>query len=309
MTGRIWLIAGPTASGKSALALRLAKAMGGEIVNADSMQLYAGLPVLTAGPTVEEQRQAPHHLFAVADPADGWSTGRWLRAAQVVIDEIVARNRPAVVVGGTGLYFHALTQGLAVIPEVPNAVRKAVEGEYADLGEARFRERLAAVDPSASARISPADRQRLVRAWAVYAASGRSLSALQSAPVGGLDAGLWRGLALIPPRPELYARCDIRLETMLAMGALEEVAALMARALDPDLPFLKAVGYREFTAHLRSEMSLSEALAAARQETRRYAKRQLTWIRGQMGDWPGIETLDPDKQWRQFLALNPDLTA
>lgn len=308
MTGRIWLIAGPTASGKSALALRLAEATGGEIVNADSMQLYAGLQVLTAGPGPEDLARAPHHLFGSVDPADGWSVGRWLRAATAVLAEIAGRGRVAIVAGGTGLYFRALTQGLAEAPEIPADVRRAAEGEYAALGEPAFRARLAQADPAAAARISPGDRQRLVRAWEVFAATGLSLTDHQARSEGALPPGSWQAVALEPPRDALYARCDARLAAMLEAGALDEVRALSARRLDPRLPAMKAVGVREFAAHLAGETTLAAALAAAQQETRRYAKRQMTWMRGQMADWPRVSGLESDDQWRQFLALNGGLT-
>jgi len=308
MTGRIWLIAGPTASGKSALALQLAETTGGEIVGADSMQLYAGLRVLTAGPGPEETARAPHHLFGTVDPADGWSAGRWLRAASEVLAEIGARGRDAIVVGGTGLYFSALTRGLADIPSIAPEVRRAVASDYEVRGEDSFRARLAQVDPAAAERIAPGDRQRLVRAWEVYASTGRSLTDHQASAEGALPAGSWSAVALEPPRPALYARCDARLEAMVAQGALDEVEALLARDLDPDLPAMKAVGVREFAAYLAGQSTLEAALSAAQQETRRYAKRQLTWMRGQMGDWPRLTGLDPSDHWRQFLALNPALT-
>ena len=308
MEPRIWLIAGPTASGKSALGQRLAEATGGEIVNADSMQLYAGLRVLTAAPGPEEQARAPHHLFGAADPADGWSVGRWLRAASGVIAEVRARGRDAVVVGGTGLYFHALTKGLAEIPPIAADVRRATGAEFDAMGEASFRERLTKADPAAAARIAPGDRQRLARAWEVYAATGVSLSDHQASAAGALPHGSWSAVALEPPRPQLYARCDARLHAMVAEGALEEVRSLIARNLDPALPAMKAVGVRELAAHLRGEATLEAAVAAAQQETRRYAKRQMTWMRGQMSDWPRIDASDPSDQWRQFIALNPGLT-
>lgn len=309
MTGRIWLIAGPTASGKSALALSLAEAVGGEIVNADSMQLYAGLRVLTAGPSPQELKRAPHHLFETVDPADGWSVGRWLRAASEVIGDLRARGRDAVVVGGTGLYFRALTHGLAEIPQVAADVRRAAGVEFEAMGEDAFRARLAKADPAAAARIAPGDRQRLARAWEVYVATGTSLTDHQGRAGGALPAGSWSAVALDPPRAALYARCDARLAAMVEHGALDEVRKLMARNLDPDLPAMKAVGVRELAPHLRGETSLEAALAAAQQETRRYAKRQATWMRGQMADWPRLTGLDPRDHWRQFLALNPALTA
>jgi len=309
MTGRVWLIAGPTASGKSALGLELAQAVGGEIVNADSMQLYAGLRVLSAGPGPDELAAAPHHLFGTADAADGWSVGRWLRAASEVIAEIRARDRDAIVVGGTGLYFSALTKGLAEIPTIPAEVRRAAAAAFGGMGEEAFRAQLAKVDPAAATRIAPGDRQRLARAWEVYAATGTSLTDHQASAAGALPAGSWTAVALEPPREALYARCDARLERMIADGALDEVAALLARNLDPALPAMKAVGVRELAAHLRGETDLPTAVAAAQQETRRYAKRQMTWMRGQMEPWPRITALDPRDQWRQLLALEPALTA
>jgi tRNA dimethylallyltransferase len=308
MEPRIWLIAGPTASGKSALALRLAAALGGEIVNADSMQLYADLRVVTARPSVGEEAQAPHHLFGTVDAADGWSVGRWLRAATEVLGQIAARGRPAIVVGGTGLYFRALTHGLADIPKVSAEVRRAAEAEYGTLGEDPFRARLAGADPAAAQRIAPGDRQRLVRAWEVYAATDTPLSDWQATGEPALAPGAWRAVALEPARQALYARCDARLAAMVEAGALDEVRALAARNLDPALPIMKAVGVREFSACLRGETALPQALAAAQQETRRYAKRQTTWMRGQMAGWPRLTEIAAEHQWRQFLALNPALT-
>lgn len=302
------LIAGPTASGKSALALRLAQAVGGELVNADALQLYADLRLITARPSPQEEALALHHLFGVADAADGWSVGRWLRAANAVLDEIAARRRTAIVVGGTGLYFRALTQGLAPTPQVPTAARDAAATAFDRLGETAFRARLADGDPRAEARIAPGDRQRLVRAWSVLTATGRPLSDWQGRAEGALPPGSWRAVALTPPREALYARCDARLEAMLREGALAEVKALTARGLDPGLPAMKAVGVREFAAHLAGQTTLAEALEAAQRETRRYAKRQMTWLRGQLPFWPRIEAPAPQDQWAQFLALHPALT-
>lgn len=308
MAPRIWLIAGPTASGKSALALRLAEQTGGEIVNADALQLYAGLRVLTAGPSPDETARVPHHLFGTVDAADGWSVGRWLRAATEILAEIADRGRDAVVVGGTGLYFRALTHGLAEIPPVPEAVRAETEAQFASLGEEAFRAGLAKSDPAAAARIAPGDRQRLVRAAEVLAATGVALSDWQARTDPALAPGSWTAVALEPPRDLLYARCDARLEIMIRDGALAEVAALAARNLDSDLPAMKAVGYRELAAHLRGEITLEQALSDAQRETRRYAKRQSTWMRGQMADWPRIDATSGEDQWGQFLALNPALT-
>jgi len=272
------------------------------------MQLYADLRILTARPSPQEEGCAPHHLFGTVDAADGWSVGRWLRAATAALDEIQGRGRAAVVVGGTGLYFRALTHGLAEIPQVPAEVRRQAQADYDLMGESSFRGRLAAYDTAAALRIAPGDRQRLVRAWEVFAATETPLSDWQSTGVPALAEGTWRAVALQPPREALYARCDARLEQMLAAGALEEVRALMARGLDPALPVMKAVGVREFAVHLRGEATLAEALTGAQQQTRNYAKRQATWMRGQMADWPRLSEIDAEGQWRQFVALNPVLT-
>jgi tRNA dimethylallyltransferase len=304
----ITLIAGPTASGKSALALRLAQETGGEIVNADALQLYRDLRVLSARPSPEDEARAPHHLFGVADAADGWSVGRWLRAAAETLAEIAARGRPAIVVGGTGLYFGALTKGLAEVPPTPADAVRAAEQAFDAQGEAQARETLRKVDPAAAARIGRGDRQRLVRALAVAEATGRALSDWQADTRPLLAPGAWFGVVLEPPREALYARCDARLAMMMDHGAVEEAAALAARGLDPALPAMKAVGLRELAAFARGAVSRSEALAAARIATRQYAKRQMTWFRNQTPDWPRIDALDAETQWGRFLALEAALT-
>ena len=303
MKAPILLIAGPTASGKSALALRLAEATGGEIVNADALQLYADLRVLTARPSPEEEARAPHHLFGVADAADGWSVGRWLRAAQDVLANV---NGPAIFVGGTGLYFRALTEGLAEIPPVPAEVRRALEARFEAEGEDAFRAALAKVDPAAANRIAPGDRQRLSRAMEVHVATGKALSDWQAETAGTITD--FHAVVLEPPRDELYGRCDARLVQMVQLGAVQEVQKLQDRGLSPTLPAMKAVGVREFAAHLRGEKGLEEAIADAQRETRRYAKRQMTWFRNQTPGWPRIHAADAEGQWRQFFALNPSLT-
>ena len=300
---QIVLIAGPTASGKSALALKLAREIGGELVNADSMQLYAGLRVLTAGPSPEELAQAPHHLFGAVDAADGWSVGRWRDAAATILADIAARGRAAIVVGGTGLYFKALTHGLADIPPVPETQREISSLLYAAQGEPEFRDALARLDPAAAERIEVGDRQRLIRAHAVAVATGRSLTDWQADTRPTLAEGTWRGMVLEPPRAELYARCDARLGLMVEHGALDEVRDMEARGLAPSLPALKALGYRELAAHLRGETDPATALDAARQETRRYAKRQMTWFRNQTPDWGRVDALDPGAQWEQLEGL------
>ncbi|WP_426029830.1 tRNA (adenosine(37)-N6)-dimethylallyltransferase MiaA [Caulobacter sp. DWP3-1-3b2] len=294
----ITLLAGATASGKSALALKLARETGAELVNADSMQIYAGMPVLTAGPTGEELAQAPHHLFGVVDAANGWSVARWLEAASAALAEIAARGRPAIVVGGTGLYLKALTHGLADVPPVSETQREVSALLYAALGEPEFRDILAELDPAAETRIEVGDRQRLLRAHAVAIATGKSLTAWQTNTRPTLAEGSWKGMVLDPPRAELYDRCDARLGLMVENGALDEVAAIEARGLDPALPALKAVGYRQLAAYLRGEISLDAALDDARQETRRYAKRQMTWFRNQTPDWERVDALAPSGSLR-----------
>jgi tRNA dimethylallyltransferase len=305
---RTFLIAGPTASGKSALALRLAQASGAEIVNADALQVYRDLRILSARPSPEEEPLLPHHLFGMVDAAETWSVGKWLGAAQGALQEIARRGRPAVVVGGTGLYFRALTQGLADTPAVPEEVRASARETFERLGEAVFRAELRARDPEAEARIAPGDRQRLTRAFEVHVATGRPLSAWQAATTPAVALGDWRAVVLEPPREALYARCDARFEAMVEAGALEEVRTLVARGLAPDLPAMKAVGVRELAAHLAGGISLADAIAQGQLQTRRYAKRQLTWFRNQTPDWPRLGALEPEEQWRQFIALNPGLT-
>jgi tRNA dimethylallyltransferase len=281
----ITLITGPTASGKSALAMRMAEETGAEIVGADSMQLYAGLPILTAAPSAEERARVPHHLVGVVDAGTSWSVGRWLDAALAALADIAARGKPAIVVGGTGLYFAALTRGLADIPVAP---RCDSEGLFHDVGEARFRDALRDLDPAAEARIEVGDRQRLVRAHAVATQTGRSLSDWQADTAPALPPDSWRALVVEPPREVIYERCDARFLTMIEQGALDEVAAMAARNIDTVLPALKAVGYRELAAHLAGELTLEEAVRRGQQGTRRYAKRQLTWLRGQTPDWQRI---------------------
>ncbi|GLS00034.1 tRNA dimethylallyltransferase [Brevundimonas denitrificans] len=284
----ITLLAGPTASGKSRRALEMAARTGAVIINADSQQLYADLRVLSARPSVEEEAMAEHRLYGVADAADAWSVGRWSRAVMPVLAELAAEGRPAVLTGGTGLYFTALTTGLADVPEVPVEVRDAAGAAFDSNGEAAFRRALAGVDPAAAARIEAGDRQRLTRAWAVAQHTGRALSDWTADTTPLLAPGSWAGLVIEPDRETLYARCDLRVAQMVEAGALDEVRALVARGLDPALPAMKAVGVREFAAHLSGETTLAAAVEATRQATRNYAKRQLTWFRNQTPGWARV---------------------
>ena len=284
----ITLLAGPTASGKSRRALEMAARTGAVIINADSQQLYADLRVLSARPSVAEEALADHRLYGVADAADAWSVGRWSRAVMPVLEELAAEVRPALLVGGTGLYFTALTIGLADIPDVPLEVREAAGADFDADGEAAFRQRLARVDPAAEARIETGDRQRLTRAWAVAQHTGRALSDWTAETTALLAPGSWTGLVIEPEREALYAHCDLRVAQMVEAGALDEVRALVARGLDPALPAMKAVGVREFAAHLTGQTPLAAAVEATRQATRNYAKRQLTWFRNQTPGWTRV---------------------
>lgn len=285
-TPRLTLIAGPTASGKSRLAMEMAVQTGAVIINADSQQLYADLRVLSARPSLEDETRAEHRLYGVADAAESWSVGRWTRAVMPLLDELTAQDRPVLLVGGTGLYFNALTRGLADIPAVPDAIRDTIQAAYELKGEAAFRRRLAEVDAASAAAITPGDRQRLIRALAVAQATGRSLSDWKADTRPLLAPGAYDALVVEPPRDRLYANCDTRVALMIQNGAVDEVRALLARNLDPALPAMKAVGVPELAAHLSGQTSLDQAVAAIRLSTRHYAKRQLTWFRNQTRDWP-----------------------
>ena len=275
------LIAGPTASGKSVLALELAAALDGTIINADALQIYRDLRILSARPEEAAMARVPHRLYGYLDAAERGSAGRWRALA---LDEIAASHhagRLPIVVGGTGLYLRALQHGLTAIPAIPAAIREEAAQLYRTLGGATFRERLAALDPVAAARLPPGDRQRLMRAWEVVRATGRPIGEWHS---GTAAASPYRfaSVLLAPPREALYAACNARFLGMIAQGALDEAAALAARGLDPTLPAMKAVGVPELLRHVRGEIARDDAVAAAQQATRRYAKRQMTWFRHQM---------------------------
>jgi tRNA dimethylallyltransferase len=278
---RALLIAGPTASGKSAAALKLAERLGATIVNADSMQVYADLRILTARPTIEEERLAPHRLFGVIDGAVNYSVGRWARAARQVLDEIV--ERPAIFVGGSGLYLRALTEGLSEVPAVPEAVRAGLRRNAERRATADLYAELEVRDPETAVRLNASDRQRTLRALEVLAATGRPLASFLGARAAPpLASNEWRGLFLTPDRAELNERIDARFDAMLAAGALDEAAALKRRRLDPTLPVMRAHGVKQLVAHLEGKLSLEEASARAKLETRHYAKRQFTWARHQL---------------------------
>ena len=305
----LFVIAGPTASGKSALALRLAEATGGVIVNADSMQLYRDLRILTARPSAAEEARVPHRLFGILDAAEPASVGRWLELAADAIAEASAAGRPAIVVGGTGLYLHALLHGLAPVPDIPEEVRAAARRRLAEGGLSALRAGLAELDPVMAARLRPGDRQRILRAYEVVVATGRSLAAWQQMPPRRIALPERRfGLALMPPRAALYERIERRLRDMIAHGALDELAALHRRGLPEDLPLMKAVTVPELLAYVSGCVDLDTALARAIVQTRRYAKRQITWLRHQLPELRRAPAFGESVEVRRFAAGPVDLS-
>ena len=291
------IVAGPTASGKSALALAIAEEFRGTVINADSMQVYRDLRILTARPGADAEARAPHRLYGVIDAAESCSAGRWRALALAEIAAAREAGRIPVLAGGTGLYLHAFSHGLAAVPPVPEETRQAARALHAALGGAAFRARLAERDPAAAARLPAGDTQRLVRAWEVVTATGRPLADWQrlDAPVA---APALTAIVLLPPRDVLYAACDARVLAMVERGAIDEVAALRTRCLPPTLPAMKAVGVREFALYLDGRTSRDDAIAAVQQATRRYAKRQYTWLRHRMA---GLRPLAIEAQFSESL--------
>ena len=280
----VLIVAGPTASGKSALALDLARALGGVVVNADSMQIYRELRILTARPTPEEEALAPHRLYGVLPAAQACSAVRW---RELALQEIAASHdagRLPILCGGTGLYLRALTEGLSPIPDVPDTVRRAIRRRFAEIGNQAFHAELAARDPEMGARLHAGDSQRLMRAAEVLAATGRSLADWQRAPAEGEAAHGLRffTIALLPQRAALRERIAVRFAAMLSAGALAEVRALAELRLPVELPAMKAHGVPELLAHLAGEISVEEAARRAVAVTCQYAKRQFTWLRHQI---------------------------
>ncbi len=304
------LIHGPTASGKTELAVALAERLDGEVINADSMQVYSGLRVLTARPTEEEMGGIAHHLFGEIDPGERFSTGAWLEAAKRKLAAVERRGKRAIFVGGTGLYLLALVQGLSDIPPVPEDVRQEVKEILRSEGVDGLARRVAAVDPASGERLEPGDRQRLARALEVWLATGKTISSFQNARAKpALGDGEWLGIALTPPRARLYRRIDRRFSSMMIEGAMEEARALVERDLDPELPAMKAHGMPWLAAYIRGEISADEAAENAKRDTRRYAKRQFTWIARQFPFWPRIPSMELDKRKRIILALYKDVDA
>ncbi len=283
---RVAIVAGPTASGKSAAALALAEQAGGTVINADSMQVYRELRILTARPNDADLARAPHRLYGTLPAAEACSAGRWLDLAAAEVNESLAAGHLPILVGGTGLYLRALMEGLAPVPPVTDPVRAEARALFEKVGGTGLHERLLAVDPVMAARLAPGDSQRLIRAWEVWCATGRSLADWQAEPAQAPPLPpLWfRILVLLPGRDAAYAAIDGRFEQMIAAGALEEVRALDALGLDPALPAMKAHGVPALRAHLAGTMSLEEAVRIGQRDTRRYAKRQRTWLRHQLID-------------------------
>jgi tRNA dimethylallyltransferase len=283
---KVVLIAGPTATGKSALALELAEKIGGIIINTDSMQVYRDLRVLTARPSPADEARVPHRLYGYVDSAINFSAGSYVADAASALADARAQNRVPILVGGTGLYFKALTHGLSAVPPVPAEVRESVRARLMQEGVEALHAELARRDPASAERLKPRDRTRIARALEVAEATGRSLTdwhRQSRRPV--VPPGEFLALFLAPEREALNAQIDARFDTMLKQGALEEVEKLAARDLDPLLPVMKAHGVRPLVRHLRGEITLKEAAQIGRADTRHYAKRQFTWFRHQLPEF------------------------
>ncbi|HEY7231966.1 MAG TPA: tRNA (adenosine(37)-N6)-dimethylallyltransferase MiaA [Pseudolabrys sp.] len=284
--GRAVLIAGPTASGKSALALDVAESLGGVIINADSMQVYRDLRIITARPSADDEARATHKLYGFADAAENYSVGRWRRDVEETLKEVGKQGRVPILVGGTGLYFKALTSGLAAVPPVPADIRASVRGRLQQEGAPALHAELMHLDPAIAHRITVNDRSRISRALEVVLATGRALSDWHREGMPPLiDPARAVKVFITCERQELVRRIETRFDMMMRSTALEEVRRLAERKLDPSLPAMKAHGVPWLIQHLKGEISREEAVAGAVMDTRRYAKRQLTWFRNQMKDW------------------------
>jgi tRNA dimethylallyltransferase len=295
------LIAGPTASGKSALALSLAERTGGVIVNADSAQIYRDLPILSAAPSAEERARAEHRLYGVRDGAQPCSAAEWAEMAKAEIADLHDSGRVPVLVGGTGLYLRTLLDGIAPVPPIERNVRERVRAQTGEQNRAEL-ERL---DPEAAARLNPADRTRTSRALEVVLSTGRTLAEWQERREGGIGQQVTlKPLILLPPREWLYARCDTRFDGMVAAGAVEEAKALLARKLDASFPVMRAIGVREIAAFAAGEIDREEMIRRGQQATRNYAKRQYTWFAHQPPpDWPRFTRILDERSEAEALAL------
>ena len=290
------IIAGPTACGKSALALALAEELRGTIINADALQCYQDLEILTARPDARAEARAPHRLYGFLDAAERGSVGAWRSLALAEIGAAASAGRLPIVVGGTGLYLRALQHGIAPFPEIPETIRAEATALHRALGGRAFRDRLAMLDPASARRLPAGDTQRLVRAYAVVRATGVTIGAWQNQSHPAARCR-FTTILLMPRREAVYSACNLRFAGMLDRGALAEAEALVARALDPGLPVMKAVGLPELLDHLHGRLTLAEATLAAQRATRRYAKRQTTWFRHQLH-----ADLVIDKQFSESLV-------
>lgn len=300
------LIAGPTASGKSALALAVAERFGGIVINADSMQVYRDLRTITARPAPDEEARAAHALYGHVDAAMNYSTGQWLREIDAVVKDIRAQERLPIVVGGTGLYFTALTKGIAAVPPTPAAIRNEVRGRLTSEGVGVLYAELLQLDPETAHRLMPNDRSRIARALEVFKATGRSLLDWHREGMPSpIDTSGAVKIFLKTERATLVERIETRFGAMLQTGAIDEVRALAARQLDPLLPAMKAHGVPWLIRHLNGEISLEQATAGAVMDTRRYAKRQLTWFRNQLPDWTWIEPEHAEAFIAEGLSQSP----
>ncbi len=293
MPPKIVVITGPTATGKTRLGVMLALELGGEVVSADSMQLYRGMDIGTAKPTPAEMQGVPHHLIDVAEPWEGWSAAKFVEAARAACLDIISRGRLPIVVGGTGLYIDSLVQGrsFGAVDET-GETRRELEERYDEIGGAAMLRELAQLDPERAAKLSPNDKKRVVRAYEVYLLTGRTITELDRESREREPEFDARYIILgWASRDELYRRIDARVDEMVAQGLFEEVEALLAEGLGPDTTAMQAIGYKEAAEALRGECSRDEAIEKIKRETRRYAKRQLTWLRRREGalriDWEG----------------------
>ena len=290
------LIAGPTASGKSSLALRLAQMVDGVIINADSMQIYDQLSILSARPTEAEMGDVEHRLYGYVAPSERYSVGRWLDEAVEAIRDVRAKGQCPILVGGTGLYYKALLEGLNVVPDVPDVIRAFWEGELERLGNPdALHAILAERDPAMAATLKPTDGQRILRALEILDATGKSLLDWQKSEAMRHDPAIADGalkLALCPPRELVYAKIEKRFDQMVELGGIDEAVRLTSLGLDRELPAMKAIGVSYLADYDQGLLDYEEAIRLCKRDTRRYAKRQMTWIRNQMSDWPLFDTAE-----------------
>ena len=301
-------IAGPTASGKSSLALRVAEALDGVVINADSMQVYRDLAVVTARPGPAETARIPHALYGTVDGDEAFSAGAWCQYAMVAVEAAWKEGRLPILVGGTGLYFRTIVEGIATVPDIPVDVRAQVRADMAAYGAAHMYNRLRVADPAMAEKLHATDSQRIARALEVIEATGKSLSHYQERTAPGplkplLDQGLLTRWVLNWPRAGLYARCDARFEMMINQGALEEVKALLARGLPDDRPVMRALGVSNLSDYLSGHRDLSVAIERAKVQTRRFAKRQLTWFRHQCTDWQAVDAQDMETKTLDLISF------